>query len=79
MTFEQALIAALCTVVSALCFVSKLLWGEAQDCKRDRTWLRERLERLEGEHGHAKGKVEIFERCHEPACPFRVPAPEPHG
>ena len=71
MTLEQALIAALTAVVSALCFVCKILWSEMKDCKADRSWLRRRVEVLEGEGGIAKGKVEIYERCHQRECPFR--------
>ena len=71
MTFEQALIAALSTVTGALCFVARLLWTEAQECKADRSWLRTRVEKLEAEHGVAVGKVQIYESCHQQHCPFR--------
>ena len=71
MSPEQLLLGGLSVVTSALCYIAKLLWKEAQDCKRDRVALRKEVEDLRGAGGRAQGKLDVMERCTVPSCPFR--------
>ena len=57
---EQLLLGGLSAVTTALCFVAKLLWKEAQDCKRDRIALRKEVEDLRATSGRAQGRLEQY-------------------
>lgn len=77
MTLEQALIAgitavvgALGSVVGALCYVCKLMWTEAKECKKDRISLRLRIERMGLQLGTARGTLRAYQSCTNGDCPF---------
>lgn len=71
MTLEQALIAAIGSVTTALVWVAKLLWGKSEQCERDRHELRKEINRMKGDHGIAVGTLKAYEKCPAEACPFR--------
>lgn len=71
MTLESALLAAVSAVVSALVYVSSLLWQRSQDCERDRRELRDEIEKVKEANGESRGRLTAFERCPKAECPFR--------
>jgi hypothetical protein len=77
MTLEQALIIAVSSVTGALCYVCRLLWQRSEKCESDRAELHSRIQNLEKERGIAVGSLEAFERCPQPACPFRQATASP--
>ena len=64
MTLEQALIAAIGSVTTALVWVAKLLWGKSEQCERDRNELRKEINKMKGDHGLAVGTLKAYEKCH---------------
>lgn len=71
MTLEQALIAAIGSVTTALVWVAKLLWAKSEQCERDRHELRKEINRMKGDHGIAVGTLKAYEKCPAQPCPFR--------
>lgn len=71
MTLEQALIAAIGSVTTALVWVAKLLWGKSEQCEKDRHELRKEINRMKGDHGIAVGTLKAYEKCPAQSCPFR--------
>jgi len=71
MTLEQALLAALGAVVSALVWVAKILWKRSEACETDRRELRKDIEKFIGENGEAKGALSLYKRCRQEECPFK--------
>lgn len=71
MTLEQALIAAIGSVTTALVWVAKLLWQKSEQCERDRYELRKEINKMKGDHGLAVGTLKAYEKCPSDLCPFR--------
>jgi hypothetical protein len=74
MTLEQALLAALSVVSGIVVVISKLLWNEAIECKTDRAWLREEMEKLREQLGLSTGRLEAVDHCPQASCPFNKSA-----
>jgi hypothetical protein len=71
MSLEQALIAAIGSVTTALVWVAKLLWGKSEQCERDRNEMRKEINKMKGDHGLAVGTLKAYEKCPAESCPFR--------
>jgi hypothetical protein len=70
MSIEQALLAGLSATTTALVWAVTKLWAKSEECEADRRGLRTAIEDLRAEHGHARGRLEVFERCTSDHCPF---------
>jgi hypothetical protein len=70
MTLESALLSALSLVTGALVWAVKLLYVRLQKAEEHVVELRLTVETLQHENGAHSAKVEMFERCPAPACPF---------
>lgn len=76
MTIEQALITALTTVTSALCYLyrklEKKVEAEQAACKADQKELREKVENMQLENAIRVGRIEAYQNCPRETCPFKV-------
>ena len=70
MTFEQALILALSSVVGALCFLFKLLWKRADECEQWRMQKGALIERMAEQLGIHTGITRMVNTCNVPDCPY---------
>lgn len=77
MTLENALLAALSAVTTALCWSVKILYLRLQKAESTVEALRALLEALNHDHGEASAKVEMYQRCpRQTDCPFFQPKPK---
>lgn len=70
MSIEQALLAGLSATTTALVWAVTKLWAKSEECEADRRGLRKEIEDLKADHGHARGRLEIYENCTATHCPF---------
>jgi hypothetical protein len=77
MTLDDALLIGLSSVTGALVFVCRLLWTRIQAAEQQTVEMRVKVERMERELGEAKGRLDMYDRCHHNDCPFR-PGRNPH-
>jgi len=71
MTLENALLAALSAVTTALCWAVRILYGRLLKAEETVETLRLAHEELQHEHGEAAGKVGMYQRCpRKQECPF---------
>lgn len=76
MTLENALLAALSAVTTALCWSVKILYLRLQKAESTVEALRMALDSLHHDHGEASAKVEMYQRCPRRGdCPFFSPTP----
>jgi hypothetical protein len=70
MTFEQGLIIALTTVVSALCFLFRLLWQRASECERWRNENGPLIQQMAEQLGIHTGITRMVDNCNVTGCPY---------
>lgn len=70
MTLETAAIAALGGVVTALCFLFKLLWRRSQECEEWRKEKEPLIKQMAQELGIHTGITRMVNACHVKGCPY---------
>lgn len=70
MTLENAALAALSAVVSALCFLFKLLWTRSQECEKWRKLKEPLIQQMAASLGIHTGITRLVNNCHKEGCPF---------
>lgn len=84
MTGEQMLISALGAVTGALCYCVRILFREADECKKGRADLQTKIEALlldagvkERKYGEVRGALAAVEECPMQGCPWRNSSRKP--
>lgn len=72
MTLENALLAAIGSVTSALVIVVKVLWQRSEQCEKDRAELRIKIEEVKESAGKNQGLLLAYEMCPIHNCPFKI-------
>lgn len=70
MTLENAAIAALSAVVTALCYLFKLLWGRSQQCEQWRKDKEPLLQEMAEKLGFLTGVARLVQDCKTSGCVF---------
>ena len=64
----RLLLYAVTAVTGALVFVCKILWGDKQDCKKDRAELRQEIESVKTTNGTLGGFTYAVGACDKQGC-----------
>jgi hypothetical protein len=70
MTLENAAIAALSAVVTALCYLFKLLWDRSQQCEQWRQEKEPIIEQMAEQLGIHSGITRMVNACQVEGCPY---------
>jgi len=70
MTLENAAIAALSAVVTALCYLFKLLWDRSQQCEQWRQEKEPIIEQMAEQLGIHSGITRMVNACRVEGCPY---------
>lgn len=70
MTLETAILAAIASVTSALCFLFGLLWKRSQECEKWRSEKEPLIEQMAQQLGIHTGITRMVNTCNVEDCPY---------